>query len=106
VEVVKEKIPIKMKVDKITPNGKVGVNFNQPVIIPFDFVNNQDKTTRRLDGDTISLDQINPLDIFSIFFLLKSSDDSSSIAYSITFKEWTEDKIAVKLDFKSPLAIS
>ena len=27
-EEVKEKIPIKMKLDKITPNGKMGINFN------------------------------------------------------------------------------
>jgi hypothetical protein len=56
VKIVKEKIPLKMKVDKITPNGKVGINFNQPVIVPFDFSENQDKTGRRLKSNELSLD--------------------------------------------------
>ena len=69
--------PIKMKMDPISPNGKVGIKFNQKVAVPFNFIENQGKTSRLLkEGDEpISLSQIDTKDIFTIFFLLKSAED-------------------------------
>ena len=44
-------MPIKMNIAKITPNGKMVINFNQPVVVPFNFIENQGKTKRLLEDD-------------------------------------------------------
>ena len=52
------------------------------------------------------MSQLNPNDLFTVFVLQKSSEDSEDLAYSISINEWTEDKISMKVDFENPLAIS
>jgi len=40
-EVEKEiKVEVKLSVKKLTPNGEVGIDFNQKLNVPFDFVEN------------------------------------------------------------------
>ena len=59
-----------MKVDKFTPNGDVGINFNQPINVPFDFVENKEGDIGRLLAEGgISVSQINANDMFSVFVL-------------------------------------
>ena len=52
------------------------------------------------------MSQIDTKDIFTIFFLLKSAEDLKNFKYSIVLKEWTEDKMSVKVDFVNPLGVS
>ena len=104
-------MPIKMNIVKITRNGKMRINFNQPVVVPFNFIENQGKTKRLLEGDVnsdqpISLKDIDPKELFSIYYLLKSAEDQEDFKYSIILKEWTEHNFAVKVDFVNPLGVS
>jgi hypothetical protein len=41
-----------------------------------------------------------------VVVLQKSGEDSEDLGYSISIKEWTEEKMAMKVDFEKPLAIS
>jgi len=34
------KVEVKLNVNKFTPNGDVGIGFNQPLNVPFNFVEN------------------------------------------------------------------
>ena len=104
---VKNKKKVAMKVDKFTPNGDVGINFNQPINVPFDFVENKEGDNGRLLAEGgISVSQINANDMFSIFVLQKSEEDSQDLGYSIKLTEWTTKKMGVKVDFQNPLAVS
>lgn len=60
---------------------------------------------RRLE-EGISLRQIDANDIFGVFVLQKSEEDSQDLGYSISLTEWTEDLMRVKVDFLNPLSIS
>jgi hypothetical protein len=44
--------------------------------------------------------------MFSVVILQKSDEDSQDLGYSISIKEWTEDKMSIKVDFEKPLAVS
>jgi hypothetical protein len=46
---------VSMKVAKFTPNGEVGLHFNQKVNVPFDFDENKNTTGRLLGEGGISL---------------------------------------------------
>ena len=63
------------------------------------------QSSRLLKG-AISLSQLNPNDLFSVVFLQKSDEDSEDLGYSISIKKWTEDKMAMKVDFEKPLGVS
>ena len=97
---VKDKKKVSVKVAKVTPNGDVGMGFNQPVNVPFDFVENKKGDKKRLlEEGGISLDQINANDMFDVYVLQKSGEETEEMGYSIKITEWSSDNLAVKVDF-------
>jgi len=87
----KEKKKLKFTVGKFTQNGEVDITFNQKVNVPFNFNENQgsNKKGRLLEEGGVSLSEVNANDLFGVFVLQKSSENSKDLGYSISIKEWT-----------------
>ena len=85
------------------------MGFNQPLLLP-PFIQalgpaaSGEGSKRR---NLLSIEEIDPLEFVDIQVKKKDPDfRPSQSQFSAQLKKWTEDEIVMKLDFKSPLAMS
>tara|TARA_B110000285_G_C15047251_1_gene574989 strand:- start:441 stop:734 length:294 start_codon:yes stop_codon:yes gene_type:complete len=85
--------PVEMKLGEISRDGKVGLGFNQKMIVP-DFIKNIEQNGgRRLGNGPASLEEVNMASIIDVSFALKSDVEENNVAFYILLLVWTELEI-------------
>jgi len=83
-------------------DGKISINFNQPLKVP-SFLTQQDTSGRAL----LSLSEIDvSRDIVDVQFISRSSDESAKKEFYLDLSNWTEMGLEVKVNFTDPLSVS
>ena len=93
-----------MKVNKISRDGKVSIEFNQKMKVP-PFTELMGK--RRQLRSALKMSDLNvQRDIVDMSFDLRSGIPKQALKYSLALSQWTERKIEVQLNFSNPEAVS
>jgi hypothetical protein len=91
---------VEMEVGEMTPNGDMEIKFNQKMNVPFNFIKEGSDTRRALkERNGVYLSEVDPKSIFHAYIIQKSSEEPSDLAYQFDLKDWTEDKIKMKVNF-------
>ena len=92
-------MPVKLKIKKITRNGLVKIEFNQPLIVP-EMVKSLSK------GRRLSLSSIDINSIISFIFVSNDGSDAKQVKYYLKLIEWQDEKLDVQMTLLNPLDVS
>jgi len=95
--------PVDIEISKISRDGKVDMDFNQPLIPPT-FGGTQDEATGRL---LMNFDQLNVArDVVDIKFISKNGEEDDKLEYSLVIEDWTPEKLRIFVNFTNPTLVS
>lgn len=53
-----------------------------------------------------SLDQVDPLRVFDIKYILKSDEAPSDVKFNVSFVSWNAKNLTLKFEFENPRVVS